>query len=173
MNPDTTIVRGIKCKDCGNELPPMTMSDHLAGHFNKECPHTPHPEGTCVCCGDPVEEEPDDDAVDLECVINNFTFNVCDTIDEVIKEPANRRFLQFLGDDCGLANIELPSEWAMPFTRHRMLHVIGDTNYRLIERILTFYKHKTFRRKIGDHRFFEGFVKQGSDALPRRLHLGS
>ena len=38
-NPDTTIVTGIVCNACKNELPPMTMTEHLEGKFNKECPH--------------------------------------------------------------------------------------------------------------------------------------
>ena len=35
----TIIVSGIVCKKCENELPPMTMKQHLNGDFNKECPH--------------------------------------------------------------------------------------------------------------------------------------
>lgn len=34
-----TIVKGIVCKKCGNELPEMTIQQHLDGDFNKECPH--------------------------------------------------------------------------------------------------------------------------------------
>jgi hypothetical protein len=41
MNPSTTIVKGIVCNICKNELPPMTMKQHLDGDFNQECPHTP------------------------------------------------------------------------------------------------------------------------------------
>jgi hypothetical protein len=41
MNPSTTIVKGIVCNACKNELPPMTMKQHLDGDFNQECPHTP------------------------------------------------------------------------------------------------------------------------------------
>jgi len=37
----TTIVKGIICTRCCNELPPMTMKDHLESNFNEECPHTP------------------------------------------------------------------------------------------------------------------------------------
>jgi len=36
---NTTIVSGIICKKCNNELPPMTMKQHLDGDFNKNCPH--------------------------------------------------------------------------------------------------------------------------------------
>ena len=39
-NIHTTIVRGILCNRCKNELPPHTMAEHLAGSFNKDCPHT-------------------------------------------------------------------------------------------------------------------------------------
>ena len=35
----TTIVTGIVCRRCGNELPPMTAEDHLEGRFNQTCPH--------------------------------------------------------------------------------------------------------------------------------------
>lgn len=34
-----TIVKGIVCKKCGNELPEMTIQQHLDGGFVKECPH--------------------------------------------------------------------------------------------------------------------------------------
>jgi hypothetical protein len=40
---DTTIVRGIVCRKCSNTLPDMTMTEHLEGKFNLECPHTPLP----------------------------------------------------------------------------------------------------------------------------------
>ena len=36
---NNTIVSGIVCKKCNNELPPMTMQEHLDGDFNKDCPH--------------------------------------------------------------------------------------------------------------------------------------
>jgi hypothetical protein len=39
----TTMVTGIICKRCKNELPPMTMQDHLDGKFNQECPHSETP----------------------------------------------------------------------------------------------------------------------------------
>jgi hypothetical protein len=39
LNIETTIVRGIICKKCGHELPPMTMRQHLDGRFNTTCPH--------------------------------------------------------------------------------------------------------------------------------------
>jgi hypothetical protein len=35
-----TIVKGIICKDCGNELPEMTIEQHLNGDFNQNCPHS-------------------------------------------------------------------------------------------------------------------------------------
>jgi hypothetical protein len=35
----TTIIDGIICNDCNNELPQMTMKDHLDGNFNQKCPH--------------------------------------------------------------------------------------------------------------------------------------
>jgi hypothetical protein len=39
VNFETTIVTGIVCKSCKNELPPMTMQNHLDSKFNLECPH--------------------------------------------------------------------------------------------------------------------------------------
>lgn len=30
---------GASCRECGNELPPMTMEEHLESRFNKDCPH--------------------------------------------------------------------------------------------------------------------------------------
>jgi len=35
----TTIVTGIVCSLCKNELPPMTAQEHLDGKFNQTCPH--------------------------------------------------------------------------------------------------------------------------------------
>jgi len=35
----TTMMTGVSCKECGNELPPMTMEEHLESRFNKDCPH--------------------------------------------------------------------------------------------------------------------------------------
>ena len=57
MNPDTTIVSGIICNACGKKLPPMTMTDHLEGNFNKTCPHlviVPKPKQICPTCGKSV-----------------------------------------------------------------------------------------------------------------------
>jgi hypothetical protein len=34
-----TIVKGIICRDCGKELPEMTVEQHLNEVFVKECPH--------------------------------------------------------------------------------------------------------------------------------------
>jgi len=39
------MVKGITCRKCGHDLPEMTMADHLAGNFNKECPHLPKMNG--------------------------------------------------------------------------------------------------------------------------------
>jgi hypothetical protein len=38
-DPTTTVVTGIVCKKCDNELPPMTMEDHIESRFNTVCPH--------------------------------------------------------------------------------------------------------------------------------------
>jgi hypothetical protein len=42
----TTIITGIVCKSCKNELPAMTMQDHLDCKFNQECPHSETPPTT-------------------------------------------------------------------------------------------------------------------------------
>jgi len=47
---NTTTVMGIVCKKCNNELPPMTMQQHLDGDFNKKCPHTSEVTDLS-CCG--------------------------------------------------------------------------------------------------------------------------
>lgn len=46
-----TIVSGIVCRLCENELPPMTAKDHLDGKFNKTCPHNATPSPKCKWCG--------------------------------------------------------------------------------------------------------------------------
>ena len=35
----TAVVTGIVCKECRNELPPMTVLQHVKQDFEKECPH--------------------------------------------------------------------------------------------------------------------------------------
>jgi len=60
-----------------------------------------------------------------------------------------------------LTKIRLISSW-LP-RRERLLDVTGLNAKEVFQKILRFYKHKTFRRCIGDHIFFEGF---NSDEIP-------
>jgi hypothetical protein len=55
--------------------------------------------------------------------------------------------------------------------KHRLLDFTGTTVKEAIDKIITFYKHKTYRRLVGDHTFFEGFYKDSDDNMI--ISLGS
>jgi hypothetical protein len=51
--------------------------------------------------------------------------------------------------------------------RWRILNFSGTTVRQAIQKILRFYTHKTYRREIGDHTFFEGIKPhRGIPRLP-------
>jgi hypothetical protein len=99
---------------------------------------------------------------DIHPAINTLTFSITDTWDEVEKwwdenpeyEPLRKR----LDEPSGLSLIKIPSRiFMVPLDiRYRVLDFTGTTVRQAFQKILTFYKHKTYRREVGDHTFFEG-----------------
>jgi hypothetical protein len=107
--------------------------------------------------------------------INNIGFNVTDTfkdILEMIKDDQKK----LLKEPSGLTEVLLISNYwggnAMDLNKqkHRLLDFTGTTNEQAIKKILSFYSHKTHRRLIGDHTFFEGFYEKNGKAF---IMLGS
>ncbi len=68
-----------------------------------------------------------------------------------------------------LTNVLLCSNWWKQ--KYRLVDFTGTSNKEAIEKILKFYKHKTIRKLIGDHIFFEGFHKDSNGY--EIIHLGS
>jgi hypothetical protein len=67
---------------------------------------------------------------------------------ELLKKPSNLTDVLLISDYWG--------------KKYRLVDFTGTTNEEAIKKILTFYKHKTYRRGVGDHIFFEGFyIKDG------------
>ncbi len=83
---------------------------------------------------------------------DNFTFLITDRFEEIEFDEEQR--LQ-LNQPSELADVLLCSDWWKQ--KYRLIDFRGTTNEEAIKKILVFYKHKTFRRLIGDHIFFEGF----------------
>lgn len=63
----------------------------------------------------------------------------------------------------GLGKVLIMSCWNGDSSEYRLLDFTGTTNYEAIEKVLRFYKHKTYRRCIGDHTFFQGFYDAGRE----------
>jgi hypothetical protein len=70
--------------------------------------------------------------------------------------------------DTVATEVLLLSDWLKQ--KYRLIDFTGTTNEQAIKKILTFYKHKTIRRGVGDHIFFEGFDMIDGKA---RISLGS
>lgn len=97
--------------------------------------------------------------------INNFEFNITNTFEEVL-ETMEAEQKALLGKPSGLTQVLLCSNWWDK--KYRQVDFTGTTNEEAIKKILVFYKHKTHRRLVGDHQFFEGF-----DGAENKISLGS
>lgn len=84
--------------------------------------------------------------------LNNFTFCVTDDFSDI---EFTEEQLVLLNEPSELTFVLLCSDWWKQ--KYRELDFINTTNRQAIHKILTFYKHKTIRRLVGDHIFFEGF----------------
>jgi hypothetical protein len=100
-----------------------------------------------------------------EFTLNNFNFLVTDSYDEIEFTDKQQ---QLLHHPSYLNFVLLCNNWWKQ--TYRLLNFTGTTNEEAIKKILVFYKHKTFRRLIGDHIFFEGFNITSNGVI---LNLGS
>ena len=82
--------------------------------------------------------------------LNDFEFAVTDTFENILMEEDQKALLD---KPSGLTQVILCSNWGK---KYRKVDFTGTTNEEAIKKILTFYKHKTYRRLIGDHIFFGG-----------------
>ncbi len=81
-------------------------------------------------------------------------FAVVDPFEAIVFDDAQRAILD---QPSGLTNVLLISD--IQKGKCRLLDFTDTTIEQAINKILTFYKHKTYRRLIGDHIFFEGFIE--------------
>ena len=94
---------------------------------------------------------------DIHRMLAEICFNLTDTFGEIEFEDEQR---QWLGEPSGLGQVALCRDWWGD--KWRLVDFTGTTNEEAIKKILTFYKHKTYRRGVGDHLFFEGFYERES-----------
>jgi hypothetical protein len=133
----------------------MTMKQHLEGDFNQECPH-----------GKNYQIHP---ALSL----GGLTFVVTDTWKQVQEWwdecPEYNELRKQLDEPSGLEAVVLVRRhYNCPLdVRYRLLDFTGTTVREAILRILRFYTHKTFRREIGGHTFFQGvFIENNIQTIP-------
>jgi hypothetical protein len=88
----------------------------------------------------------------MNTLLNDLTFCITDEFNDI--EFTDDQYV-LLNLPSELTYVLLCSDWWKQ--KYRELNFTNTTNKQAIEKILTFYKHKTFRRLIGDHIFFEGF----------------
>jgi len=85
--------------------------------------------------------------------INDFDFTIISPFEHIDFDDTQYGLLK---EQSGLTNVLLCSNWWKQ--KYRLINFTGTTNEEAIKKILIFYKHKTFRRLIGDHVYFEGFT---------------
>jgi len=101
-----------------------------------------------------------------------WQFSAGDTIEEIIKEPDHVELLACLAEPAGLTEVLLcKSLRDFDNPRYRRLDFTGLTVFEVLQRLVKFYSHKTFRRLLGDHHFFEGF-EQAENGFVRSV-MGS
>ena len=86
--------------------------------------------------------------------MNTLRFVVIDPFEAIVFDDMQRAILD---QQSGLTNVLLISD--IQKGKCRLLDFTGTTNEQAIKKILAFYKHKTYRRLINDHIFFEGFIE--------------
>ena len=113
-------------------------------------------------------------------LLHGLSFSVVDTWEEVLQWwaecPEYQEFITRLDEPSGLDKIELVKRHFMfPHldVRFKLLDFSGTTVRQAIKKILKFYTHKTIRREIGDHTFFEGIEEYPDIPRHPRLHLSS
>jgi hypothetical protein len=98
--------------------------------------------------------------------MNGFEFCIKDDFNEIEFDVEQ---MELLNKPSGLTQVLLCSNWWKK--NYRLLDFTGTTNKEAIKKVLTFYKHKTYRRLVGDHIFFEGFDMDLAQYPV--IHLGS
>lgn len=102
--------------------------------------------------------------------LSQIEFTIDDKMEDIIKDVENKHLLQYLGEPAELRRVCLWSNYHEG--KSRILDFTGLTVFEVIQRVLLFYKHKTYNRLMGDHRFFQGFYRCKEGELPI-LSLGS
>ena len=90
---------------------------------------------------------------------------------EEIKEVYGDDISCFLKDPSGLGHVLLTSDWWKD--EERLVSFKGTNVEQAIDKILRFYRHKTYRRGVGDHIFFEGFIQHSKKSKFLVAFLGS
>jgi hypothetical protein len=91
--------------------------------------------------------------------MNALTFNIDDN------PSVDQMYMDFAGimpprnEPSNLTRVLLCSHWQKQ--KYRELDFTGTTNGEAIQKLLTFYNHKTFRKNIGTHTLCIGFDKEG------------
>lgn len=81
--------------------------------------------------------------------LNSITFPVVADVDLEFSEYAT-----VLAEPSGLGMVHLCSNWAKQ--TYRSVDFSNTTNAEAIQKILTFYRHGTYRRMVGTHIYFDG-----------------
>ena len=101
----------------------------------------------------------------MEFPINNINFNITSKFDDIQFNDDQRALLN---QPSNMTRVVLISSYSVHDAskhKYRLLDFTGTTVEQAIRKILTFYRHKTYRRLIGDHMFFERFDNIDGDAV--------
>ena len=100
-------------------------------------------------------------------ISGGLTFDVTDTWEQVQQWwdecPEYNDMRTKLDEPSNLTKVDIPRRhFVCPLDiRYSTLDFTGTTVRQAIQKILTFYTHKTYRKEIGDHIFFEGIEYHG------------
>jgi hypothetical protein len=87
--------------------------------------------------------------------MNSFQFNVTSNFEDIYI-PDDLKHI--LNNPSNLHNVIMPYQYHYNnIHKSRILDFTGTTIQQAIQKILTFYKHQTFRRMIGERQLFNGF----------------
>ena len=94
-----------------------------------------------------------------------WQFSAGATIEEIIKDPDHVELLECLAEPAELSQVLLCCSYKFFAARKwRSLDFTGLTVFEVLQRLVKFYSNKSFRRRLGDHHFFEGFENQTTHA---------
>lgn len=105
--------------------------------------------------------------------LNLYEFNITDDFETILKEEfTTEEQKNILKKPSGLTEVLLLTSYKKG-NRYRRLDFTGTTNEEAIKKILKFYKHKLYRRQVGDHIYFEGFYYVDMNEPYLAIRLGS